>query len=77
MADGRIRNQKRKMNELLFLAWHTEALARQKRLPALSSLIKDEKPTSRQQSDEEMMNMAKLLNAAFGGEVIEVYDDTQ
>jgi len=77
MADGRIRNQKRKMNELVFLAWHTEALARQKRLPALSSLIKDEKPTGRQQSDEEMMNMAKLLNAAFGGEVIEVYDDTQ
>lgn len=60
---------------MLFLAWHIEALARQKRLPVLSSLIKDEKPIGRQQSDEEMMNMAKLLNAAFGGEVIEVYDD--
>lgn len=77
MADGKIKNQKRKMNEMLFLAWHIEALARQKRLPALSSLAREEKTTGRQQSDEEMMNMAKLLNAAFGGEVLEVYGDTQ
>nr|WP_276318556.1 phage tail assembly chaperone [Gudongella oleilytica] len=77
LADGRIKSQKRKMNEMLFLAWHIEALARQKKLPALSSLLKDDKTTGKQQSDEEMMNMAKLLNAAFGGEVIEVYGDTQ
>ena len=77
MADGKIKSQIRKMNEMLFLAWHIEALARQKRLPALSSLVKEEKTTGRQQSDEEMMNMAKLLNAAFGGEVLEVHGDTQ
>lgn len=77
MADGKIKSQKRKINEMLFLAWHIEALARQKRLPALSNLVKDEKASGRQQSDEEMMNMAKLLNAAFGGEVLEVYGDTQ
>ncbi|QRN84837.1 hypothetical protein JR334_07565 [Clostridia bacterium] len=77
MADARIKSQKRKMNEMLFLAWHIEALARQKRLPALSSLIQEEKTNGRVQSDEEMMNMAKLLNAAFGGEVLEVYDNTQ
>jgi len=75
MAEGRIRNQKRRMNEMIFLAWHIEALARQKRLPALSSLLKEDKANSRQQSDEEMMGMARLINAAFGGEVIEVYDD--
>lgn len=77
MVEGKIKSQKRRMNELLFLAWHIEALARQKRLPALSSLLKEEKPSGRQQSDEEMLNMAKLLNAAFGGEVLEVYGDTQ
>jgi hypothetical protein len=77
MAEGRIRNQKRRMNEMIFLAWHIEALARQKRLPALGNLLKEEKSNGRQQSDEEMMGMARLLNAAFGGEVIEVYGDIQ
>ena len=63
------------MNEMIFLAWHIEALARQKRLPSLSSLLKEEKISGRRHSDEEMMSMARLLNAAFAGEVIEVYDN--
>jgi hypothetical protein len=75
IAEGRIRHEQRKMNEMIFLAWHIEALARQKRLPSLGSLLKEEKISGRRQSDEEMMSMARLLNAAFGGEVIEVYDN--
>ena len=77
MAESRLRHQKRKMNELVFLAWHIEALARQKRLPALGSLLIEEKAAGKRQSDEEMMNIAKLLNAAVGGEVIAVYEDIQ
>lgn len=30
------------------------------------------KPKIKQQTDEEMLAMAKLLNAAFGGKVVEV-----
>lgn len=75
MIEGRARNKRSRLNELIFLAWHVEALARQKRLPALGSLLIEEKTTKKRQTDEEMMNMARLLNAAFGGEVIEVYGD--
>lgn len=58
------------MNEIIYLAWHTEAFARQKTLPPLKSLLQDEKPRH-EQTDEEMMAMCKMLNAAFGGEVVD------
>jgi len=74
-VDGFQRRHKNHINELLYLAWHTEAFARQKKLPSLDSLLQkneNESGQQRQQTDEEMMNMCKLLNAAFGGEVVEV-----
>lgn len=74
MVDGYKRNQKRKINELLYLAWHVEAFARQKKLPKLDSIIDDERH-SKVQTDEEMKAMAMMLNAAFGGEVVELNGD--
>jgi hypothetical protein len=45
---------------LLFVAWHTEAFARQKRLPSLDRVIKDaHKPNGTSRSDEILKAMAK------------------
>ncbi len=68
MVEGYKKRKKQTFDELLYLAWHTEAFARMKKLPSLKSLIKGEK---RQQTDEEMLAMCKMLNAAYGGEFIE------
>lgn len=70
IAEGYVRRQKQKYNELIYVAWHTEAFARMKKLPSLKSLIREDKERH-EQTDEEMMAMAKMLNAAFGGEEIE------
>lgn len=60
-------------NELISLAWYTAVLSRQEKLPELKSLLIDENTNeSRQQTDEEMMAMCKILNAAYGGEVVEI-----
>lgn len=72
MAEGYGRRHKQRMNELIFTAWHVEAFARQKKLPALKSLMQEthEKP-KREQTDDEMMAICRMLNAAFGGMEVE------
>ena len=74
MAEGYQRVQKNRYDELLYFAWHIEAFARQKTLPSLESLMRkiDNKQQHRTQTDEEMLAMGKMLNAAFGGEVVEI-----
>jgi len=57
------------MNELMYHAWHVAAMSRVNKLPSLKSLMQTEKC---EQSDEDMFAMVKILNAAFGGEVIYV-----
>ena len=55
-----IEKNKRDIDELIFVAWHVEAFARQKRLPNLTQLIKDthrKKNTSR--ADEILKAMAR------------------
>jgi len=71
MLRGYNRRQINRRNELIFVAWHAEMFARQKSLPALSSMITDDEPQTKVQTDDEMMTMCKILNAAFGGEVVE------
>lgn len=78
MSDGYARRQKGRYNELIYAAWHTAALTAAamsgKKLPSLDSLLhknENQNKPRKQQTDEEMMAMARLLNAAFGGEVIE------
>jgi hypothetical protein len=74
MFKGFNRRQVQKRNELLFHAWHAELFARQKKLPELASIIQDDEPQEQRvkQSDDEMMAICKILNAAFGGEVVEL-----
>jgi len=76
-AKGFVRHEKRKMNDLLIVAWYTAYLTRVRDMPALKSLLieidSDDKPKAEhRQSDEEMMAICRLLNAAFGGDEIEV-----
>lgn len=58
------------MNDRTSDVWLGEALARQKVLPKLNSLLIGE-TRKKEQSSEEMMAMAKFLNSVFGGEVVE------
>ena len=54
----------------MYTAWHTAVLSRMKDIPPLRKLLQDE-DEKHEQTDDEMMHMAKMLNAAFGGEVVE------
>jgi hypothetical protein len=73
MAAGYARAQKRRTNELVYLAWHVAALSRQTRLPELSSLLQAEDETrKREQTPDEMLTMVRMLNAAMGGVEVEV-----
>ena len=70
IVDGFKRNQKRRVNELLYGAWHTAVLSRMKEIPPLNRLLQDTEE-KKPQTDNEMLAMCKLLNAAYGGEVVE------
>ena len=69
MADGYNRRQKNMLDELMYHAWHSAALLRVNKLPSLKSLMQTE---NKAQSVDDMLAMVKMLNAAFGGEVVEV-----
>lgn len=49
LARQKSAREQKEFEDILCLAWHTEALARQKRLPKLKTLIKDarKKPSSK------------------------------
>jgi hypothetical protein len=53
------------------LAWHIALFERQKKLPALNTILQIEQKEKRKQTVEEMISVVKLLNAAYGG--IEVH----
>lgn len=65
------RQQEEKTKELLWVTWNTAALIRVEKMPDYDEWmnISKEKP-KKQQTDEDMLNMARMLNAAFGGEVV-------
>lgn len=80
IANGYVRvkqaKAKDKARDIISLAWYTEALARTKKLPGLDDLLKKmdntDKPKQKAQTSEQMMTMCKLLNAAYGGAVVEI-----
>lgn len=76
MLKGHRKRERRHTNEMLYLAWHAAMLGRMKDPPRLAELLVDEDdtPKRKEQTAEEMMAYAKLLTAAFGGEIVEVYD---
>jgi hypothetical protein len=70
--DGYKRHEKRRVNELLSLAWHIALFERQKKLPALDTILQDEQKEHRKQTVDEMIAVVKLLNAAYGGIEVEM-----
>jgi hypothetical protein len=71
MLDGYNRCRKRQINDMIYTAWHTAVLSRVKDIPSLDSLMAGTE-RKKEQTNEEMMAMAKILNAAFGGTYTEV-----
>ena len=69
MYQHHIKTRKQIMDNMLYHAWHVAALSRQQKLPELSELLKS-KPEQRKQTDDQMMAMARLLNAALGGKEV-------
>lgn len=69
MAEGYKKRDIKRTNNLIFLAWHTALLFRIKEIPDLEDLyIKDIE--KKEQTDDEMLTVVKMLNAAYGGEVV-------
>jgi hypothetical protein len=73
IVKGFQKRQIQKRNEMSAQAWVNAKLVRANKIPELSSiLISEDKPVKpRVMTDEQMMAMAKVLNAAFGGEFVE------
>jgi len=68
VIDGHIERRKDRNKELLYLAWHTGLFSRvDYKLPKFEDVIKVDNKPKLKQTDEQMMAMARLLNAAFGG----------
>jgi hypothetical protein len=62
MFEGYAEEKAERRQELLYLAWHVEAFARQKRLPSLKKILKDsgiKKTTNSRLSNEQLMKIAK------------------
>ena len=65
---------KNKIDEILYTAWYTNALARTETLPKLEDFVdnvdkKEDKVKT--QTAEDMIHMAKFMTAIFGGEILE------
>lgn len=72
MAEGYYKRQIKRSNELITLAWNTAAMVRTPEFPELEDILAKDLEPVKKQTDEEMMAIARLLNAAFGGvEVVE------
>jgi len=65
--DAKKEINRNKINELLFVAWHVEAFARQKKLPKLSKIISEKKKKPAKQTNNDMLDMIRNINAALGG----------
>lgn len=66
-----IKAERNKLNEFITLAWLTANYTRAKTFPPdLNKLLIKEGAERKVQTVEEMMAMAKIVNAAWGGEEI-------
>lgn len=56
---------------MITLAWNTAALVRTEEMPELKNILISD-VVKETQTDDEMLSIVKMLNTAFGGEVVEV-----
>lgn len=69
------KSKRDRMNELLYVAWHTAVFSRMQKIPALKEVLIDvQNPVERKQvqTPEQMAAACKILTAALGGKIIEV-----
>jgi len=74
MVDGYMRNERKEHNNRMSLAWHTAAMTFKQEMPSLESLLileEDETTPEPVQTVDNMLGVCKMLNAAYGGNVIE------
>lgn len=62
--------KKEKAENDIGIAYYTEYFHRQKTLKPLEKYL-NKQPVKRRMTDKQMFEQVKMLNAAFGGEVIE------
>jgi len=73
MVDALEQDHVNKINELLFVAWHTAYFTREPKPPMLKDvLISKEKKPQKEQTPEQMVVACKMITAALGGTFIEV-----
>jgi len=63
MVEGYADKEAKRLQELLYAAWHIEAFARQKNLPRLEIVLKTRyrrKPEQVKPSKEKLINIARL-----------------
>ena len=69
----RVKAERLRVNEQRAQAWYIAMLHRQPKLPDLADiLISDEPAKPVEMTDEQMLTKAKMLNAMYGGDFIEV-----
>lgn len=71
MTEGYNKRHIKRTNELITLAWNTAALMRIEEMPELKNILISD-VVKESQTDDEMLSIVKMLNAAFGGEVVEI-----
>jgi len=68
MREGHIERSRRAINESRYQSWHIAQWISKHNQPDLDAFLINNKPAKpKQQTDEEMMARARLLNALFGG----------
>lgn len=75
MSEGYQRKQIDRAKEIIVLSWNIANFTNAKELPKLDELLdridNNSKP-KQEQTDDDMLAMVKILNSAYGGEVVEV-----
>jgi hypothetical protein len=76
IVTGYVKRSRKRTNELIFAAWNVERFHRERGAIPLASVLIDEEPNTKpkEMTDDQMLAMARILNAAYGGDVVEVCD---
>lgn len=62
VSEGYIQRQRQGLQDKIYLAWHIEALARQKKLPKLDTLLKS--VVKKRSTSQKKLNKQQLIDIA-------------
>ncbi len=74
MLKGQNKKKIHDKNKLTYVAYYVALFNRQKKLPSLSDVLDDENRTEekKEQTPEEILSIIKVLNAALGGDEVQI-----